>query len=48
MLVGDKPYVIEVNTTPGFSDASIVPKMLDAAGISMAHFWKEIIERELQ
>ena len=48
MLVGDKPYVIEVNTTPGFSDASIVPKMLDAAGISIAHFWKEIIERELQ
>ncbi len=46
MLVGGIPYVIEVNTTPGFSDASIVPKMLEYAGISTAQFWSEIIETE--
>lgn len=47
MLVNDIPYVIEVNTTPGFSDASIVPKMLHCAGISTSQFWQEIIEVEI-
>ncbi len=42
MLVNNVPYVIEVNTTPGFSSESIVPKMLAEAGISIADFWKEI------
>jgi D-alanine-D-alanine ligase len=48
MLVEGKPYVIEVNTTPGFSSASIVPKMLSAAGISIADFWQEVLDAELQ
>lgn len=47
MLVKGVPYVIEVNTTPGFSPASIVPQMLDVAGISIQDFWKEIIQVEL-
>jgi D-alanine-D-alanine ligase len=47
MIVNGKPYVIEVNTTPGFSPASIVPQMLSAAGISIQDFWKEIIKVEL-
>jgi D-alanine-D-alanine ligase len=47
MLVNDKPNVIEVNTTPGFSPASIVPQMLGVAGNSIKDFWKEIIEVEL-
>jgi D-alanine-D-alanine ligase len=47
MIVGDEPYVIEVNTTPGFSAASIVPQMLACQGISIQQFWKEIIETEL-
>ena len=42
MLVNNVPFVIEVNTTPGFSSESIVPKMLAEAGISIADFWKEI------
>lgn len=42
MLVNDVPYVIEVNTTPGFTAASIVPKMLTVAGISIKDFWTEI------
>ena len=42
MLVNNVPFVIEVNTTPGFSSESIVPKMLAEAGISIANFWKEI------
>jgi len=43
MLVDNIPYVIEVNTTPGFSDASIVPKMLLSAKISVRNFWNEIL-----
>jgi D-alanine-D-alanine ligase len=48
MLVGDTPYVIEVNTTPGFSPASIVPQMLAAAGIPIRTFWTSIFECELK
>jgi D-alanine-D-alanine ligase len=47
MIVGDEPYVIEVNTTPGFSTASIVPQMLACQGLTIQQFWKEIIETEL-
>lgn len=47
MLVNDQPHVIEVNTTPGFSDASIIPKMLQTAGIGISEFWDEVYEVEL-
>ena len=46
MIVGDEPYVIEVNTTPGFSGESLVPKMLKCANIEIGDFWKEIYEFE--
>lgn len=42
MVVNGNPHVIEVNTTPGFSDESIVPKMLKAANIEVGEFWSEI------
>jgi D-alanine-D-alanine ligase len=48
MLVDNEPYVIEVNTTPGFSDESIVPKMIEAASISMKDFWGEIMKAEFE
>lgn len=48
MLVNDIPHVIEVNTTPGFSGASLVPQMLTEAGISITDFWTEIFEVELK
>jgi D-alanine-D-alanine ligase len=47
MLVNNIPYVIEVNTTPGFSPASIIPKMLACEGKSIEEFWREIIEVEI-
>lgn len=47
MLVNNIPHVIEVNTTPGFSEASIVPRMLAYHGKSIKDFWTEIIEIEL-
>lgn len=47
MIVNDIPYVIEVNTTPGFSPASIVPQMIKCDGGTIHDFWKEIIAVEL-
>lgn len=47
MLVDGEPFVIEVNTTPGFSNESLVPKMLAAAGKTTRQFWAEILEAEV-
>lgn len=47
MVVGGVPHIIEVNTTPGFSPASLVPQMLECEGTSIEDFWREIIEVEL-
>lgn len=47
MIVNGTPHVIEVNTTPGFSPASIVPQMLGVAQIGIQDFWTAIIQVEL-
>jgi len=47
MLVDGEPNVIEVNTIPGFSSASLVPQMIACEGISVREFWSEIIRAEL-
>ena len=48
MLCETGPYVIEINTTPGFSPQSIVPEMLKHANIELDKFWSDIIEAELK
>jgi D-alanine-D-alanine ligase len=48
MIVNNEPFVIEVNTTPGFSPASIVPQMLACAGTSIHDFWQEIAAFEMK
>lgn len=47
MIVENVPYVIEVNTTPGFSKESIVPKMIAAKDKSLKEFWTEIMAAEI-
>lgn len=47
MVVKGVPHVIEVNTTPGFSPASIVPQMIKCEGGTIKDFWKEIVAVEL-
>ncbi len=47
ILAAGVPHVIEVNTIPGFSEASIVPQMLQCAGIEISEFWKMIIDQEI-
>ncbi len=47
MIVNGIPHVIEVNTTPGFSPASLVPQMIAADGNTIEEFWKSILKVEL-
>jgi D-alanine-D-alanine ligase len=46
MIENGVPYIIEVNTTPGFSSESLVPKMVKQAGKSIEELWQEIVEVE--
>ncbi len=43
-----KPHFIEVNTTPGLSEASIVPQQALAAGINLADLFENAIEMAIQ
>lgn len=45
---GDRVVTIEVNTTPGFSAASIFPKMVEASGIGVERLVNGLIQRMLE
>ncbi len=45
---GHEVVTIEVNTTPGFSPASIFPKMLNAAGIGVPHAVNGLVQQLLR
>ena len=47
ILIGDKPVLLEVNTTPGMTATSFIPQQVNAAGFSMTEIITEIIETEL-
>lgn len=38
------PHMLEVNTVPGLSEASIVPKMAKAAGLTLCEFFTRLLE----
>ena len=44
ILAEDGLYFLEVNTIPGMTSASLVPKMVRAAGLDMTDFLSDIIE----
>lgn len=48
MMVNGEPHLIEVNTTPGFTEESIVPRMLKNQNKPIKDFWTEIISFELK
>lgn len=43
ILVDGKPGLIEINTTPGMSDASLIPQQVTAAGLDLKEVISEII-----
>ncbi|WP_425077475.1 D-alanine--D-alanine ligase [Psychroserpens sp. S379A] len=42
------PHLLEVNTVPGLTEASILPQQANAAGISMSDLFENAIEEALQ
>ena len=43
----DKPFMLEVNTIPGQSDASIVPQQVRAKGWDLTEFYSKLVEEAL-
>lgn len=46
IIENGQPFLVEVNTTPGFSPASIVPQQLACAGISITECFDQILRCE--
>jgi D-alanine-D-alanine ligase len=44
IVVGDKPNFLEINTIPGMTEESLVPKQAKAAGIGLEELYSMIIE----
>jgi D-alanine-D-alanine ligase len=44
IVIGEKPHFIEINTVPGMTKESIVPKQAEAAGISLGELYSLAVE----
>ncbi len=44
IVIGDKPYFLEINTVPGMTEESLVPKEAMAAGIKFSDLCSMVIE----
>jgi len=44
IIVQDKPYFLEINTVPGMTEESLIPKQVKAAGIELAELYSMVIE----
>ena len=43
--VQQKPYMLEVNTVPGQSEASVIPQQVKAMGLSLTDFYSDVVEQ---
>lgn len=43
----DQPYMLEINTVPGQSDASVVPQQVRALGWNLTDFYTKLVEEAL-
>lgn len=43
IFIGDDPYLLEVNTTPGLTTRSILPQQAEVAGISLSELFESSI-----
>ncbi|MGB5371110.1 MAG: D-alanine--D-alanine ligase [Flavobacteriaceae bacterium] len=48
IFVGDEPFMLEMNTTPGLTTESILPKQAKAAGIGFAKLFESAIVEALR
>ena len=44
---GDEPFLLEVNTTPGLTEESILPQQAKASGISLGQLFESAIEEAM-
>jgi D-alanine-D-alanine ligase len=44
IIVEGKPYFLEINTVPGMTEESLIPKQAEAAGIELAELYSMVIE----
>jgi D-alanine-D-alanine ligase len=44
IVVGEKPYFLEINTVPGFTRESIVPRQAAAYGIPLGELFSMVVE----
>ena len=44
IISNGEPHFLEVNTVPGISEASIVPKMAIASGLTLQAFFDRLLE----
>ena len=44
IVVGDKPYFLEINTIPGMTKESLVPKQAQAAGVELEELYGMVVE----
>jgi len=44
IIIGQKPYFLEINTVPGMTEESLVPKQAAAAGIALKDLYSMVIE----
>lgn len=48
IFVGDEPYMLEMNTTPGLTEESILPQQAVAAGIDLSELFESAIIEALR
>jgi D-alanine-D-alanine ligase len=47
IFIGDEPFLLEMNTTPGLTTASILPQQAKAAGIELGMLFEHAIKEAL-
>ena len=48
IIMKDIPYIIEINTIPGLSEESIIPKQAKEDGITLTQLFDNCIETTLK
>ena len=48
IIVNNEPYLLEINTTPGLTEESILPKQAKEAGLTLSELFESSIEEALK
>ncbi len=48
IFIGNEPYMLEMNTSPGLTEESILPQQAQIAGISLPELFENAINEALK